>query len=214
MGARSKNFYNDFAVRLGYEEAAAKIQDLYLGGQKKDAEALVPDRLIDEIALVGTPDRIKEVLGVLNFLAAPFGTQEMLLRADGVNDKDYTLDAKGNPQLTPKGMQDTLVPWSPVVSAPEYFYYPTLPPDPINAVYQAEKTAFAIGVRTPIIGLYSKTNSDKGTQLTMKMNDGLNNIIYGRSPVTSLKQLVDDWRNGGGNDIRSEYEQALQSSKK
>jgi alkanesulfonate monooxygenase SsuD/methylene tetrahydromethanopterin reductase-like flavin-dependent oxidoreductase (luciferase family) len=62
MGARSKNFYNDFAVRLGYEEAAAKIQDLYLGGHKKDAEALVPDKLIDEIALVGTADRIKDRL--------------------------------------------------------------------------------------------------------------------------------------------------------
>jgi F420-dependent oxidoreductase-like protein len=62
MGARSKNFYNDFAVRLGYEEAAAKIQDLYLGGQKKEAEALVPDKLIDEIALVGTADRIKDRL--------------------------------------------------------------------------------------------------------------------------------------------------------
>jgi len=62
MGARSKNFYNDFAVRLGYEEAAAKIQDLYLNGRKKDAEALVPDKLIDEIALVGTADRIKDRL--------------------------------------------------------------------------------------------------------------------------------------------------------
>ncbi len=64
MGARSKNFYNDFAVRLGYAEAAAKIQDLYLDGHKKDAEALVPDALIDEIALVGTPDRIKDRLQV------------------------------------------------------------------------------------------------------------------------------------------------------
>jgi alkanesulfonate monooxygenase SsuD/methylene tetrahydromethanopterin reductase-like flavin-dependent oxidoreductase (luciferase family) len=62
MGARSKNFYNDFAVRLGYEESAAKIQDLYLGGRKKEAEALVPDKLIDEIALVGTADRIKDRL--------------------------------------------------------------------------------------------------------------------------------------------------------
>jgi F420-dependent oxidoreductase-like protein len=62
MGARSKNFYNDFAVRLGYEEAAAKIRDLYLDGHKKDAEALVPDALIDEIALVGTADRIKDRL--------------------------------------------------------------------------------------------------------------------------------------------------------
>jgi F420-dependent oxidoreductase-like protein len=62
MGARSKNFYNDFAVRLGYEAAAAKIQDLYLSGHKKDAEALVPDALIDEIALVGSADRIKDRL--------------------------------------------------------------------------------------------------------------------------------------------------------
>ena len=64
MGARSKNFYNDFAVRLGYAEAAAKIQDLYLDGHKKDAEAVVPDALIDEIALVGTADRIKDRLQV------------------------------------------------------------------------------------------------------------------------------------------------------
>jgi F420-dependent oxidoreductase-like protein len=64
MGARSKNFYNDFAVRLGYAEASAKIQDLYLDGHKKDAEAFVPDALIDEIALVGTADRIKDRLQV------------------------------------------------------------------------------------------------------------------------------------------------------
>ncbi len=64
MGARAKNFYNDFAVRLGYAEAAAKIQGLYLGGHKKDAEALVPDALIDEIALVGSADRIKDRLQV------------------------------------------------------------------------------------------------------------------------------------------------------
>jgi F420-dependent oxidoreductase-like protein len=64
MGARSKNFYNDFAVRLGYVEAAAKIQDLYLDGHKKDAEALVPDALIDEIALIGSADRIKDRLQV------------------------------------------------------------------------------------------------------------------------------------------------------
>jgi F420-dependent oxidoreductase-like protein len=64
MGARSKNFYNDFTVRLGYAEAAAKIQDLYLDGHKKDAEALVPDALVDEIALVGNADRIKDRLQI------------------------------------------------------------------------------------------------------------------------------------------------------
>jgi len=62
MGARSKNFYNDFARRLGYEEAAAKIQDLYLAGQKREAAAAVPERLIDEISLIGPPARVKDRL--------------------------------------------------------------------------------------------------------------------------------------------------------
>ncbi|MSO77136.1 MAG: LLM class F420-dependent oxidoreductase [Alphaproteobacteria bacterium] len=62
MGAREKNFYNDYAKRLGYEEAAVKIQQLFLGGKKAEAVAAVPDRLVDEIALVGPAERIKDRL--------------------------------------------------------------------------------------------------------------------------------------------------------
>jgi len=60
MGARAKNFYNDYAKRLGYEEAAVRIQDLYLAGKKAEAMAAVPDALVDEVALVGPRERIKE----------------------------------------------------------------------------------------------------------------------------------------------------------
>ncbi len=45
MGAKGKNFYNDLACAYGYEKEAAEIQDLYLSGKKKEAEALVPDRV-------------------------------------------------------------------------------------------------------------------------------------------------------------------------
>jgi len=62
MGARGKNFYNDVARRYGYEEAARTIQDLYLAGRKAEAEAAVPDALVDEVALCGPPDRIRERL--------------------------------------------------------------------------------------------------------------------------------------------------------
>ena len=62
MGARSKNFYNDYAKRLGYEEAAVKIQDAFLAGRKAEAVAAVPDKLVDEIALVGPAARIKDRL--------------------------------------------------------------------------------------------------------------------------------------------------------
>jgi alkanesulfonate monooxygenase SsuD/methylene tetrahydromethanopterin reductase-like flavin-dependent oxidoreductase (luciferase family) len=63
MGARGKNFYNDYAKRLGYEEAAVRIQDLYLAGKKVEAMAAVPDALVDEVALVGPRERIAERVG-------------------------------------------------------------------------------------------------------------------------------------------------------
>jgi F420-dependent oxidoreductase-like protein len=63
MGARGKNFYNSLTQRYGYEEAAAKIQDLYLSGSKGEAAMTVPDELVDEIALVGPKERIAERLG-------------------------------------------------------------------------------------------------------------------------------------------------------
>jgi len=64
MGARDKNFYNDYAKRLGYEEAARKIQDLYLDGKKAEAAAAVPDALVDDVALVGPEARIRDRLAV------------------------------------------------------------------------------------------------------------------------------------------------------
>jgi F420-dependent oxidoreductase-like protein len=62
MGARGRNFYNDLARRYGFEEAAERIQDLYLDGHKDAAAAAVPDELVDEMALVGPIDRIVDRL--------------------------------------------------------------------------------------------------------------------------------------------------------
>ena len=53
MGARAKNYYNDVAIKLGFEGEAKTIQDYYLDGKKNEAAAAVPDKLIDEISCVG-----------------------------------------------------------------------------------------------------------------------------------------------------------------
>lgn len=63
MGSRKKNFYNDYASRMGYEAEAKEIQDLFLDGKKKEALAAVPDKLVDEVALVGPVDRIRDRIG-------------------------------------------------------------------------------------------------------------------------------------------------------
>jgi F420-dependent oxidoreductase-like protein len=62
MGARGKNFYNELVSRYGYEADAKRIQDLYLAGKKEDATAAVPDALVDEVALCGPKERIRERL--------------------------------------------------------------------------------------------------------------------------------------------------------
>ncbi len=62
MGARNKNFYFDYATRLGYGDAAKKIQDLYLDGKKDEAAAEVPTDLIDAVSIVGSADRIRDRL--------------------------------------------------------------------------------------------------------------------------------------------------------
>ena len=64
MGARGRNFYNDLVRRYGYEAAAKSIQDLYLAGKKDEAAAAVPDALVDEVALCGPKERIRERLQI------------------------------------------------------------------------------------------------------------------------------------------------------
>jgi F420-dependent oxidoreductase-like protein len=72
MGARGKNFYNDLACRYGFEDAAKRIQDLYLAGRKDEATAAVPNELADEVALCGPQARIRDRLGA--WRESPVGT--------------------------------------------------------------------------------------------------------------------------------------------
>src|SRR5687767_8232453 len=83
MGARGRNFYNDYAARLGYEAEAALIQDLYLGGKKVEAAAAVPDRLVDSVALLGPAARIRDRIEVWKAAARRGGVgTKILMKAD------------------------------------------------------------------------------------------------------------------------------------
>jgi F420-dependent oxidoreductase-like protein len=62
MGAKDMNFHFDVFARMGYEEAATKIQALYLDGHKDDAAAAVPTAMIEDIALVGPKEKISDDL--------------------------------------------------------------------------------------------------------------------------------------------------------
>jgi F420-dependent oxidoreductase-like protein len=60
MGARSSNFYNDLFVRYGFEAEARRVQELFLDGRQREAARAVPDRFVDEVALIGPKERLRE----------------------------------------------------------------------------------------------------------------------------------------------------------
>ncbi|HET9089790.1 MAG TPA: LLM class F420-dependent oxidoreductase [Acidimicrobiales bacterium] len=91
MGAKGKNFYNELACRYGFEAAAAEIQDLYLAGKKREAEAAVPDEFLELTTLCGPRSYVEERVaafreaGVTHLqvhpLAAPGETAASLIEA-------------------------------------------------------------------------------------------------------------------------------------
>jgi F420-dependent oxidoreductase-like protein len=62
MGAKGTNFYNDLFARFGFEAEAPLVQEAFLAGNQRDAFALVPDAFVDDVALVGPPERIRDKL--------------------------------------------------------------------------------------------------------------------------------------------------------
>ncbi len=79
MGSRSQNFYNALAVRMGFADAAAEVQDLFLGRRQRDAMAAVPYEFVDQTSLLGDRSRIADRLqalassGVTTCAVVPYG---------------------------------------------------------------------------------------------------------------------------------------------
>ena len=62
MGARGANFHFEVFARMGYEDVALKVQELYLQGKKQEAAATIPLAMVQDVALVGPPDKIRAEL--------------------------------------------------------------------------------------------------------------------------------------------------------
>ena len=160
------------------------------------------------IILKKAPDaRIKRLLSVINYIVAPFGTQEYLNAQYGVKDQDYTIDENGNPQRTQQGVAN-MIGWQGVMGSPPPVLFDPQRKDFPSTMNAATKALSAVGAQDPTVGLYSATNQKTGFLIQTKLADGLIDIITGRRPMTDYAQLVSEWRSSGGDTIRSEFEQA------
>src|SRR4051795_10898072 len=64
MGSKKQNFYNQLMRRYGFEDEAEKVQNLYLEGKKEEAMAALPDAFLDQVALIGPADVVRDRLAV------------------------------------------------------------------------------------------------------------------------------------------------------
>ena len=159
-----------------------------------------------------SPDRVKELLRIMDYLAKPFGTQEDLLITYGLSPADYTVGADGNPNLTSDGKgRSQYVPWQYLSDRPYATYYAGIP----NYAKHTNEVEVAIvdpkiAVADATLGYYSPTAAAAaGKQAEQAFTDGVNNIILARDPMSAYDQLVKDWQNSAGNKIKQEYNDAL-----
>jgi putative aldouronate transport system substrate-binding protein len=156
-----------------------------------------------------SPDRIRELLRILDWLAAPFGTQEDLLLSYGLAGSDFTLDADGQPKPTPAGTSNAgYVPWRYLSQYP-YVQYQADLPNYSALMFDAETVQVNAGVVDPTLGFYSATNFAKGRLAEMNFRQGAVDIVVGRRPFADYDQIVTEWRNTGGDQSRKEYLEAF-----
>ena len=155
------------------------------------------------------PERIKELLRITNWLAAPFGSAEDLLLSYGVQGQDYSFDSKNMLQLTSRSNTDAnYVPWKYTAQHPFVFFAPDLPSYGQIAT-EAERSVIPSATPDPTFGAVSATAVSKGVALANTMRDNLMAVLLGRRPMSDYDQIVADWRANGGDQMRKEFMAAL-----
>lgn len=161
----------------------------------------------------GDDKRVEELLRILNWFAAPYGSAESDLRANGVEGVDFKRDREGTPVPTDRGTAEKsyggeyISTGAPILSAALYREWGELQ-------HAWEEKVAPLGVKNPASGLYSDTASKDDARLVKAMTDTVNSVIAGRKSMSDFTAAVKSWRSGGGDRIRSELEEAIANEKK
>jgi putative aldouronate transport system substrate-binding protein len=156
--------------------------------------------------------RLEELLRVLDYTGAPFGSEEFLFMTFGIEGRHYTKDPQGNPVAVPQGPVTEEIGINYFNQPSEaVFYFPGVPGDSVAAQKWVEEAA-PNWIPDPTWGLISDTNNRKAAALRQLEDDYLLGVATGRRPMSDLKVWRDEWRKGGGEDIRREFQESLERS--
>ncbi len=152
--------------------------------------------------------RVKELLRVLDWYGALFGSEEYTFVNYGIKDRDHTINASGSPVLTEQGKSEVNELGN-IVFPTRVYYFPEDPADDTVYLQKVTQDALAEGVDDPTLNAYSPTQVAKAAELAQLNIDRRGAIITGRDPLSALDAWIKDWRSRGGDAIRKEYEQEI-----
>lgn len=155
-----------------------------------------------------SPDRIREALRVMDWLAAPFGSAESTFLTYGVEGRDHDLDGS-TPVLNDRGRSEVWGTWYTSFRPQVHF---SAIRDVVDDGYHSEATLLKDGVPNPTIGRYSATAQSTTAGLDRTIAAIASDIITGRKELSAWDDAVSTWRDKGGDDIRAEYQEDLQRS--
>jgi putative aldouronate transport system substrate-binding protein len=153
-------------------------------------------------------ERVRELLRILDFYVAPFGSEEWRFLSYGIEGVHHDVTADGTPVLTELGQREVGGDLTYLATPPTVLYYNDRPED---ALYMQEmvRDYLAIGVDNPALGILSETAVDEGAVLDQLQLDGITAIVTGRDDLDALDQLIGEWRERGGDRIREETQVGL-----
>jgi putative aldouronate transport system substrate-binding protein len=155
-------------------------------------------------------ERVKELLRIIDYATAPFGSEEYMFLRWGIAGTHYELQ-NGAPILNDKGRTEIGALTAGIGRRNDIFYYPDTPDD-ARLMQQWNKEQLDFGVENPTYGLFSPTFIAKNSELGTLTTDRIGGIIAGREPLSTFDTFVNEWRSRGGDAMRKEYEQELKSA--
>lgn len=152
-------------------------------------------------------DRVRELLKVADFAAAPIGTEEHFLLRYGAEGKHSARGAGGAPDLNELGRKEITLTYGFLASPPDAIVE-TQYPDYVESLHAWLADAQQHQVKPPTFGLRIEEPAEH-SKLPKQFEDRTNDILRGRTPVSEVGKLAEDWRKAGGDELREFYDKAL-----
>jgi len=165
----------------------------------------IPSTIKDE-------SRIVELLHIMEFVAAPFGSDEYNFIYYGIEGDMFYWD-NGAPLRVTNGNQGWSNGLNYLCGTTEVNYYYANQPGEAETMQQLQEQQIQSSVADPTQGLYSPTWVAQGANLIKMQTDGYNAMLVGNQPLSNLNQLISDWKSQGGDQARKEFQQALEKCK-